>query len=365
LNVVLYWVFIPYRSQQRFMLQALGLAVVPLALLFDRGRWLRVLATILLGMHLLTPESWPFTSQGGSIPWDLTPSVPNEIGGLIPLFPRLEPLFPRPGHVMRPDRIANVPVMVGLLGAILTASVCMTWAWCRASEPFCEFSIRRSGGPSPRPSPEGRGSEWHRPSAWPAASGTRLLIALGATASFVAIGYADAWSEPMNARIVNYPGFADFYLGWQRMETASGPAGSHIGYAGTNIPYYLFGKNLRNQVRYINIDGHRDWLLHDYHREALSQGRGNWPNPRPGWDRSAPEFTAWLGNLDAAGIGLLVVTRVNPAEGSHNVADHEGFPIERAWADAHPDRFVPLYGRAENDPWFRLYRVRSPSGVGR
>ena len=41
LNVVLYWVFIPYRSQQRFMLQALGLAVVPLALFFDRSRWLR------------------------------------------------------------------------------------------------------------------------------------------------------------------------------------------------------------------------------------------------------------------------------------------------------------------------------------
>ena len=40
LNVVLYWVFIPYRSQQRFMLQALGLAAVPLALLLDRRRWL-------------------------------------------------------------------------------------------------------------------------------------------------------------------------------------------------------------------------------------------------------------------------------------------------------------------------------------
>ena len=41
LNVVLYWVCIPYRTQQRFMLQALGLAVVPLAITLDRSRWLR------------------------------------------------------------------------------------------------------------------------------------------------------------------------------------------------------------------------------------------------------------------------------------------------------------------------------------
>ena len=46
LNIALYWVFIPYRTQQRFMLQALGLAVVPLALLLDRSRWLRHLAVV-------------------------------------------------------------------------------------------------------------------------------------------------------------------------------------------------------------------------------------------------------------------------------------------------------------------------------
>ncbi len=40
LNVVMYWVFIPYRTQQRFMLQALGLAVVPLAMTLDRSPWL-------------------------------------------------------------------------------------------------------------------------------------------------------------------------------------------------------------------------------------------------------------------------------------------------------------------------------------
>ena len=40
------------------------------------------------------------------------------------------------------------------------------------------------------------------------------------------------------------------------------------------------------------------------------------------------------------------MTRVNPAEGSHNVADRDGFPIERVWAEAHPERFE-LHLRAE------------------
>jgi hypothetical protein len=169
----------------------------------------------------------------------------------------------------------------------------------------------------------------------------------------------DVWQQPLAEQIAAYPPFADFYFGWQRLEAVSSPKGSRVAYAGTNIPYYLFGKGLRNQVRYVNVDGHREWLLHDYHRRAVSQGAGNWANPRPGWDRSEPDYTDWLANLDAEEIQLLVVTRVNPAEGSHNVADREEFPIERLWADAHPERFELLYGRRD-DPRFRLYRLRRP-----
>jgi hypothetical protein len=113
-------------------------------------------------------------------------------------------------------------------------------------------------------------------------------------------------------------------------------------------------------VRYINVDGHRDWLLHDYHRRAKAEGTPTWPDPRPGWDRIRPEYNAWLANLRAERIQILVVARANPAEGVHNVADAEGFPIERGWADAHPETFAPLYGVIERDPLMRIYRVRPP-----
>ncbi len=133
-----------------------------------------------------------------------------------------------------------------------------------------------------------------------------------------------------------------------------------VAYAGTDIPYYLMGSGLRNDVEYVNIDAHPGWRLHDYHREALATGSGpaTWPYPRPGWDRSHPDYAAWLANLRSAGIRLLVVTRVDPANGPHNVADASGFPIERKWADQHRETFEPLYGLAERDPRFRLYRVR-------
>jgi hypothetical protein len=162
----------------------------------------------------------------------------------------------------------------------------------------------------------------------------------------------------LDPRIEFYPIFPDFFTGWHQLEARSGPTGSRVAYAGTDLPYFLLGKGLRNEVRYVNVDRHRDWLLHDYHREAAARGQGNWPDSRPGWDRIQPDFRAWVENLEAAGIQLLVVTRANPAEGVHNIADDQWFPIERGWADSHPALFEPVYGVAENDPWFRLYRLR-------
>ena len=149
---------------------------------------------------------------------------------------------------------------------------------------------------------------------WPRAS--RDAWRLPRRRSFVWLGYLDVWRDGSirgSSSIRPFP--------------TSSPAGStsrciadRPGRAWpTRAPIFpttSWGRGLRNEVRYVNIDRHRDWLLHDYHREAQWRGQGLWPNSRPGWDRMQPDFQAWLDNLDAEGIQLLVVTRVNPGEGA-------------------------------------------------
>ncbi len=318
-NIALYWVFIPYRTQQRFMLQALGFAVPPLAVLIDRGGWSRGLAALLLGAHLLTPQSWPFAGGDSAIPWDLTPMIPNAVDAPIPLVTRLE-------RAMDRDPAKRSATGLVLLAATGLAAVLAAWG----------VSVRRG----------------RRPGAVIAWS-----LVLGV------VGGADLGLNSYDSRIRFYPPFLDFYRGWIHFDHWCGPRGARVAYAGTNLPYYLLGEGLRNELRYININDRREFLLHDYHREAQARGEGTWPNSRPGWDRMNADYGAWIGNLEAERIQLLVVTRVNTSEGAHNVADAQGFPIERVWADGHPDRFEPLHGAEEGDPWFRLYRFRGMGGA--
>jgi len=320
LNLGLFWLLIPYRTQQRFMLHALGLATIPLACFFDRGRLFRVAGSLLLLLHAITPQPWPFAaSEWDVIPWDLDRRIPNFIPGLVSL-----PISAEQRRATWSDptslNLALATVALGL-GAVAVA-----WAWGRVFQ---------------RPAWNGR---W-----W---------LATGFTASLVLCAGAvvhESSSEPRWLRV--YPFFPDYDRGWLALERISSPSGSRIAYAGTNLPYYLMCQGLRNDVRYVNVNAHPSWLLDDYHR-ALG-----WPTatyPRPEWDRMKPDYEAWLANLKAARIELVVVAPANPAEGPSLVADSEGFPIERRWADEHPEVFTPVYGVVENDPLFRIYRLRLP-----
>lgn len=309
LNVALYWLLIPYRSQQRFFLQAVGLAAIPLARLLDRGWVLRLGAAGLLGVHLLTRQTWPFPS-GVRAPWDLSTRIPNSFPGLL----RSPASWPEG------------------LAWLLAASFLTALAWAAAT--------RRPGS-------------------------ARRMAALAVGVVLTGSWTAYWWStDAMLRRESFYPSFPDFYRGWLAVENQLGAGRQSIAYAGTNIPYYLFGRRLGRNVRYVAVDDHPGWLLHDYHRRATSQGRPHWPNPRPGWDREDADEESWLANLRAAGVDVLVVTRVNPGEGVHNVnpADPLGFSIERLWAEAHPEVFEPLYGLEEADPQFRAYRLRKDAG---
>ena len=321
LNVTIYWLAIPYRTQQRFMLHALGLAAVPLARSFERFRWLRAVGALLLILHILTPQTWPFSAVGKEPPWDLNALIPNAVPGLISM--------PVEG-----GRLRQVLSDSSALSLILSLAIGMG---SLATARFWSLAIAAS------------------------TRKTRAKAAVSATVLVVATGAA-MYPWGVHARLLFFPPFRDYYVGWLTLDERCVPAGSRIAYSGTDLPYYLMGVGLRNDVRYINIDSHPGWLLHDYHRAALRDGSGpaTWDHPRPGWDRAHPDERAWLSNLSAEGIRWLVVTRANPEEGPHNVADSEGFPIERRWADSHPERFELVHGPADGDRLFRLYRARTP-----
>jgi hypothetical protein len=313
MNVALYWLVIPYRTQQRFFLHAGGLAAIPLAMLLSRWKWVCRLAVFLLAVHVLTPQVWPFPANGARPTWDLSPAIPNVTPSTIPFLPDLMILMglsPRGG-----PRRSGLEMLMGL-GCFAVAA---TLGW----------SLR------------GRKS--------------RLILPASGLV-FLALIQGSAISPAIPETIISrYPSFPDYIRGWIDLEIRSGRNGTRIAYAGTNLPYYLMGPDFRNVVRYINVDAHRGWLLHDYHLAADGLGLpSTWGSTRPGWDRARPDYDAWLANLRAEGIQLLVVARANPDEGRLNVADREGFTIERVWADAHPERFALLYA----DPLFKIYGVR-------
>jgi hypothetical protein len=322
LNIALYWLCIPYRTQQRFMLQAAGLAAVPLAIFLDRSKLLRAVGIGLLAIHLVTPSTWPFFPPGDQPPWSLTRFIPVNIDAPLPIpldRQELGKALSRPGY----------QPYLALRLALLAACFPLAWIWTSAISP----------------------QRW----------GMRLA-AVGAMTS-VLLSFAVWMYWGIQAFQVVYPPF-DYYNGWMHLELVSGSRGTRVAYAGTNLPFYLMGKDLRNDVVYVNVDEHPGWLLHDYHQDAVRRGeKPVWDSPRPGWDRLRPNFRAWVENLRREGIRVLVVARVNRADGPFNQADREGFPIERVWADAHPSWFIPLYGVDPVDPLFKIYSVRIPPGI--
>jgi hypothetical protein len=153
--------------------------------------------------------------------------------------------------------------------------------------------------------------------------------------------------------------------GWRLVEETSPPDGLRIAYCGTNLPYYLFGTKLRNDVCYVAINDKPDWRPHDFHK---ARRRANRPDrsadPWPHWYRDEGNYRAWLENLRNRGINLLFIARVNTHGRLVRAADGPPtFPIEKRWADAHPEHFdfigpVP----SETDVlWTCVYRLKESS----
>lgn len=322
LNVAIYWLAIPYRTQQRFMLQALGLAAAPVALLLDRGRAWKVAAAALLVIHLVTSQAWPwsvFAPAGVRPPWELSKLVPRSAAAPM-TFPSSRADLAR--YCDTPGGIEILAILAGtLIGSLAVAA-----AWAHVAR-----------GPS-------RG---------------RIAGASVASVALVAsVTLAIEWTSPHRPSRLIFPRFEDYQRSWLALDQISPKDGTRVAYAGTNLPYYLMAGGLRNDVSYVNVDAHPGWMMHDYHRSAADRGDPLlWNSPRPGWDRIHLDYLGWLANLRSTGIRLLVVARANPDDGPFNIADEESFPIERVWADDHPESFELVYPRAEPDPRMRIYRV--------
>ena len=122
---------------------------------------------------------------------------------------------------------------------------------------------------------------------------------------------------------------------------AANVRGGRVAYTGNNLALPLAG-GLTNDVRYINVAGAPGDLLHDFARRAPAALAG--PEPAP--YREGARYETWLNNLRAARRDVLFVAALDPAVRRTIAADADGFPVERAWADAHPGAFTLRFASA-------------------
>jgi hypothetical protein len=90
--------------------------------------------------------------------------------------------------------------------------------------------------------------------------------------------------------------------------------------------------------------------LHDFARRL---GTGPGTNPEPTLYREGATFDVWWRNLRSAAIEVLFIEKLHPIVRRNIDADSDGFPVERRWADEHPERFSLQYASASA----RVYAV--------
>jgi hypothetical protein len=111
---------------------------------------------------------------------------------------------------------------------------------------------------------------------------------------------------------------------------------TRVAYTGNNLAFPLAGERVGNDVTYVNVAGAANARLHDFG----PPGDGT-AEPTP-YRRDANADT-WIANLRAARTQVLFVAALYPIVRRTIDADRDGFPIERAWADARPAMFRLQY----------------------
>ncbi len=129
--------------------------------------------------------------------------------------------------------------------------------------------------------------------------------------------------------------------------------GARVAYTGTNLAFPLWGPDLSNRVAYVNVSGSPTDSLPDFARRA---GTTRAPTPEPAPYRDGATYESWIRNLRSAGAQVLFVAALDPIVARNVPADSDQFPIERQWADAHPEMFQLRYASIAA----RVYGIKAP-----
>jgi hypothetical protein len=315
LMVPLFWFGFPANIDSRFLMPAVGPALLPLAFAFRRSAvWNRCvhiayaigMLWIVVGVRASIPAALPWFMDG----W-------LALNGLV-----------NPGFVIW---FAAVALLMAATWRVVSAR-----------------------------------TRWAIPVMASLTLGTAALLAHGAA----------SWCEPAQCEYLDTTSpyiRPNLVLGWRWV--ADNVKRSTVAYTGINLPYPLSGTQLTNRVIYVNIDGRPSWRFDDYDRAyragrfsptppllatssgellAVSQRAGPRDDAlRPRYDRMQGLRDAWVFNLHRLGVGHLFIAALSAYEIDYVWHNARGFPIEDEWAAADPAAFRVLYENAQ----VRIYAV--------
>jgi len=165
----------------------------------------------------------------------------------------------------------------------------------------------------------------------------------------------------------NYPGYQyDYYSGtsmgksWKYLHSEyTEPV--RIAYTGTDLSYGLYGPHLKNSVYHVPVNRHGFRHFHDCNRYLHETGQYTVPSTdRIDFCRRYPDYSKWKDLLMEADTDLLYVSILHQNDAPHLVHDRQGFPIERYWAESHPEVFKPLdYNWKNPDGNVKIYSIRN------
>lgn len=152
-----------------------------------------------------------------------------------------------------------------------------------------------------------------------------------------------------------YHYYSFFIMGhsWNALHVLK-PEPVRVSYTGTDLSYGLFGPLLKNNVYHTPINKHGFMMFHQCNDYVKKSGSYSLPTTdRIDFCRRDPSYETWKNKLFALDTDILYVSVLHQNDRPHLEHDREMFPIERYWADSHPDVFGLIY----KNPQIRIYEV--------